>query len=96
LFSFVSLQAVSVYMIMGALKDMMRTLCDLLEIGKHFILFYFVSLQAVSVYMIMGALKGMMSGDDKSQNSASAGGYYEDDGRITVCRVQVITQTISS
>ena len=44
--------------------------------------------QAVAVFMIMGALKGMLSGGGDSR-PASGGGYYEEDGNMTVCRIQV-------
>jgi len=43
---------------------------------------------AVAVFMIMGALKGMLSGGGDSR-PASGGGYYEEDGNMTVCRIQV-------
>mmetsp|Transcript_15971 Transcript_15971/g.34665 ORF Transcript_15971/g.34665 Transcript_15971/m.34665 type:complete len:457 (-) Transcript_15971:209-1579(-) len=42
---------------------------------------------AVAVFMIMGALKGMLSGD--SRPDSGAGGYYQEDGKMTVCRIQV-------
>lgn len=43
---------------------------------------------AVAVFMIMGALKGMLSGSNDNQ-PASGGGYYQEDGKMTVCRIQV-------